>query len=162
MVVAFQLKPGDLQGRGHARLLDLAGLGEGRLEVDVGKPCQWVSEAMPGALALDLASVVGSPAPPELPGVQAGELGQLGGNGGPARRGVDLGLLDVGQANAKGREGRALGRPDEALHGGDDFTGRRGPDCPQLDNFHCLGWDSALIAARRFEVDNEDHATSST
>ena len=48
MVLAFQLKADDLQGRGHAHLLDLAGLGEGRLEVDVGKPCQWVSEAMPG------------------------------------------------------------------------------------------------------------------
>lgn len=162
MVVAFQLKPGDLQGRGHARLLDLAGLGEGRLEVDVGKPCQWVSEAMPGALALDLASVVGSPAPPALPGVQAGELGQLGGNRGPARRGVDLGLLDVGQAHAKGREGRALGRAHKALQGVDHFTLRGGPHYPQLDHLHLLGLDRALIAARRFEVDNEDHATSST
>ena len=97
MVLAFQLKADDLQGRGHARLLDLAGLGEGRLEVDVGKSCQWISEAMPGALALDLACVVLAPAPPALPGVQAGELGKLGGNRGPARRGVDAGLLDVGQ-----------------------------------------------------------------
>lgn len=71
MVLAFQLKADDLQGRGHTYLLDLAGLGEGRLEVDVGKPCQWVSEAMPGALALDLASVVGSPTPPAFPGLPA-------------------------------------------------------------------------------------------
>ena len=97
MVLAFQLKPGDLQSRGHTYLLDLAGLGKGRFEVLVGQARQWVSEAMPGALALDLASVVGSPAPPALPGVQAGELGQLGGNRRPARRSVDAGLLDVGQ-----------------------------------------------------------------
>lgn len=102
MVLAFQLKADDLQGRGHAYLLDLAGLGKGRFEVLVGQARQWVSEAMPGALALDLASVVGSPAPPALPGVQAGELGQLGGNRGPARRGVDAGLLDVGQLDAEG------------------------------------------------------------
>ena len=97
MVLAFQLKADDLQGRGHAYLLDLPALGKGRFEVLMGKARQWVSEVMPGALALDLASVVGAPTPPALPGVQAGELGKLGGNRGPARRSVDADLLDVGQ-----------------------------------------------------------------
>jgi len=43
VVLAFQLKADDLQGRGHAYLLDLPALGKGRFEVLVGQARQWVS-----------------------------------------------------------------------------------------------------------------------
>ena len=115
-----------------------------------------------GRLAGVAAAVADGDLSARIGGMSGGELGQLGGHSGPARRGVDAGLLDVGQRTAEGREGRALGRAHKALQGVDHFTLRGGPHRPQLDHLHLLGLDGSLIAARRFEVDNEDHATSST
>lgn len=86
---ADQLEAGKTKSSHHADLLDSARLSKARLEVDMGKPCEGVCNAMPGALTLDLTAVVGTPATPALAGMSVRKFGQFHGHDGPGWRGLD-------------------------------------------------------------------------
>jgi hypothetical protein len=84
------------------------------------------------------------------------ESDQFSGHGWPARRHVDMGLLDVSQLHAKAGELWPLDGVNEGLKAGNDLPAWHSPDSTHLDDFHTPRLNGSLVAASRLKVNHKN------
>ena len=159
MVRTFEGQAAELERLRHAELLVQALLlGERGLQVEVFRHV--VRDAVQSAVAFELDAVVAAPRAEEQRVAVVDELrAQRHERLWEQRRAIDHRLRDARELRAERQQFRVPDRPHERL---ELVHGLQRPRVHEhradLDGLHLLGWQRAVVARRRFEIDDEIEA----